>query len=171
MNGRMLKPDELAEHTNTIMYRRWDGQKWTDPLDILAVPDDSLAEYVSATIDSRNQLHLVWTGLTQIYYSTAPAAEAYSPRAWSEPEVISTDSARTKFESDVAVDSQGNVHVVYASRGSAAGVFHVMKGPNSDAWTEPTRISDALRDNETALADVRLVIDASDRLHADMEHH
>lgn len=166
MNGPEVQSDELSNPGNTIMYRRWDGQSWTEPSDIIAVPDDVMAEFVSATVDDTNQLHLVWTGLTKLYYSTAPASDAYSIRAWSTPQVIAPDSARSAWESDVAVDSQGNVHVVYATRGSSTDVFHIMRAPTNANWSTPVRVSDFLRENETAFKDVRLVIDAADRLHA-----
>lgn len=166
MNGREIKPDELPEPTNTILYRQWNGERWTEPLDILAVVGDPLADFVAATVDQWNDIHLVWTGLTRLYYSTAPAAEAYSIKAWSAPQVISGDSARSSYESDVAVDSQGTVHIVYAARGSQTGVFHIMAIPNSSRWSTPTRISGFLRENEVAFKDVRLVVDALDRLHA-----
>lgn len=166
MNGREVQPDELAEPGDTIMYRRWDGQSWTEPLDIIAVPDDVMAEFVSVAIDDSNQLHLVWTGLTKLYYSTAPAGDAYSVQAWSTPQVIAPDSARTAWESDIAVDSQGNVHIVYATRGSSTGVFHIMSAPTSTTWSAPVRISDFLRGNETGFKDVRLIVDEADRLHA-----
>ena len=166
MDGRQIASDELPEPPNTILYRRGDGQEWTEPLDILAVVGDPLADFVAATVDDMNQLHLVWTGLTNLYYSSAPAAEAYSVRAWSAPQMISRDSARSRYESDVAVDSQGNVHIVYATRGSAPGVFHIEAPAGTAVWSMPVRIADNLRANETVFKDVRLVIDASDRLHA-----
>jgi len=166
LDGRVIDADELPDPGNTIMYRRWDGQSWTEPLSILAVSDDSLADYVAAAIDSENRIHLVWTGLARTYYSNALAVEADSVRAWSTPYVISFDNARSRYESDVAVDALSNVHVVYATRGNEVGVFHVMLPFDSTIWTLPNRISDLLRENEVAFMDVRLVVDASDRLHA-----
>lgn len=166
VNGREVMSDELPDRTNTIMYRRWDGATWSEPLDILAVSGDPLADFVAATVDDWNEIHLVWTGLTRLYYSTAPATDAYSVWAWSTPEVIAPDSARSVYESDVAVDSLGNVHIAYATRGSSTGVFHIMRAPTGMNWSTPVRISDFLRENETAFKDVRLVIDDADRLHA-----
>ncbi len=166
VNGREVAPDEVGDPPNTILYRRWDGQAWTEPVDILAVPGDALADYVAATVDNENRLHLVWTGLVNLYHSSAPANLAGSARAWSTPEVIATDSARSGYESDVAVDSQGNVHIVYAAGGSGAGVFHTMTASAGGAWTTPVRISDYLRSNEVAFAHVRLAADGAGRLHA-----
>lgn len=165
-NGREVGADELGDAPDTIMYRRWDGQSWTEPLDILAVPGDTLADYLSATVDNQNHLHLVWTGLSKLYYSTAPAAEAYSVHAWSTPLAIAPDIARTAFESDIAADSQDNVHVAYAARGSATGVFHTMFASHTGAWTPPAQLSGYLRPSETGFKEVRLLVDAADRLHA-----
>ncbi len=166
MNGRQIEPDELSGSGNTIVYRRWDGQAWTEPVDILAVAGDSLADFVAAAVDSQNQLHLVWTGLVNLYYSSAPAAAAGSIRAWSTPQVIAADSARSEWESDVAVDTQDTVHIVFATKGVSAGVYHIKAASGSTSWAAPVRISDLLRANEVAFKDVRLVIDTADRLHA-----
>jgi hypothetical protein len=151
---------------NTIFYRRWDGDDWTEPVDILAVSDDPLADFVAVTIDRENQLHLSWTGLTQLYYSTALAVDAGSVRAWSRPQIIASGIARSRYESDIAVDSQGNVHIVYAMGGTVRGVLHSTLLRGTDLWTLPVGVSSYLRDDETAFKDVRLVIDDDDRLHA-----
>ncbi len=151
---------------NTIFYRRWDGDNWTEPVDILAVSDDPFADFVAVTIDRENRLHLSWTGLTQLYYSTALAIDAGSVRAWSRPQIIASGIARSRYESDIAVDSQGNVHIVYAMGGTVRGVLHSTLLRGADSWTLPVGVSGYLRDDETAFKDVRLVVDGYDRLHA-----
>lgn len=166
MSGREIKLDELPDPGNTILHRRWDGEQWSNPVDILAVPGDPLADFVSVAVDRANRLHLVWTGLTSLYYSSALAEEAHSVRAWTMPQVISGESARTAWESAIAVDSLDNVHVVFATKGAQMGVFHIMLPADGSTWTAPVRVSGFLRPNEVAYKDVRLVIDASDRLHA-----
>lgn len=166
MNGREITESESGDPPNTIMYRRWDGQVWGEAIDIIAVPGDTLADFVAVTLDNKNQLHLVWTGLTQLYYSTAPASDAHSVRAWSTPQVIAADSARSAYETEISADSRGDVHIVFATRGSSSGVYHSALTSGSDAWSAPVRISDVLRPMEVAFMDVRLIIDAVDRLHA-----
>lgn len=156
---------ELAATPDTIVYSRWDGQAWTEPIDILAVNDDTVADFVAASVDGEDRLHLVWTGLMGIYYSSVLVTAADQVRSWATPHVISFDSARSRYGSDIAVDDEGNVHVVYATRGAGAGVFHTMKAYDSQDWGLPSRISDSLRDIEVTFNDVRLLIDASERLH------
>ena len=66
-------PNQLTVGANTLVYTRWDGAEWSDPIDIIALSDDNVAEYPSLVIDSQQVLHLVWTGVASIYYSRAPA--------------------------------------------------------------------------------------------------
>lgn len=165
LGGPVVEEGSLGPVGDTIMYRRWNGSGWTEPLDILAVAGDPLAEFVDATIDAENQIHLVWTGLTRIYYSMAPSDQAYSVHGWSEPQTIAIDSARSRHESSIATDSRGNIHIVYASRGGESGIFHVASGPRDHSWSEPIRISALLRETEVAFLDVRLIVDSIDQLH------
>ena len=59
----------LAGSGDTIYYTRWEGQSWTKPVDILYAPDDPIADQMSVALDKQGYLHLVWTGLTNIYYT------------------------------------------------------------------------------------------------------
>jgi hypothetical protein len=165
LDGEPVSTSETPGAGNTIMYRRWDGKRWTESISVLASQGDPLADFVAVAVDDENQLHLVWTGLTRIYYSSAMVIDANSVGAWSEPYVISFESARSQWESDIAVDADCNIHVVYATRGTEAGVFHVEKDCDSQRWSLPNRISDSLRGDEVAFKDVRLVVDKSGRLH------
>lgn len=166
MGGPPVTDDEPLEGGNTILYRRWDGHSWGEPCDILAVANDNNADFVSVAVDDTNQFHLVWIGTGNLYYSTAPAMSADSPWAWSTPQLLSAESAGSAYGADVAVDSQGNVHVVYTEGGSQPGVLHATLPRDGTSWTQPIRISDSLRPTEAGFTEARLIVDASDRLHA-----
>lgn len=166
VNGPTVQQDEIAGPANTIMYKRWDGKQWSEAVEILAVPDDKLADYVNAAIDHSGRIHLVWTGITNLYYSTALLSDAASVHAWSKPEIITSESARTRYEASIAVDSRDNVHVVYAAKGSAPGIFHMMLAPNNAYWSSPIRVSNYLQENEAAFSELRFIIDDENRLHA-----
>jgi hypothetical protein len=155
-----------SESDNSIYYTRWDGESWTTPVDILFVPDDRVADFISVAVDGDGYLHVVWTGLTNIYYSNAPVAQAASARAWREPEVITTESARSAWESSIAVDGDGHIHVIYATRGNDPGVFHVESLDGGRTWGEAQRLSEPFDSRETSLARVRMIIDSAERLHA-----
>ena len=158
-------PGQLIEDANTLVYRRWDGLAWSDPVDIIAVPGDDLADYPSLAADSSGYLHLVWTGMTTIYYSRALASQAGSPHAWSEPRIVG-DSARTSWESAVAVDAQGEVHVVYADRGANSSVRHVRIEDNGLGRMTWTSLSAPLLAQEVGFLNVSLKIDPEGRMHA-----
>lgn len=150
---------------DTVMYTRWDGQTWTNAVDILAVPGDNVADYVAADVDQEGRLHIVWTGVDVFYYSSAFGWEAHSPHAWRQPIVVAGDSARSQLESDILVDSMGNVHIVYATRGISAGIYHIYSDSAGLVWSDPMRLSSWPDSQEIAFGNVKIVSDTTDRLH------
>ncbi len=166
-------PNQLLGETNSLVYTRWDGSTWSDPVDIISVPGDSLADYASLAVDSTGMLHLVWTGLSMIYYSRSPAVGANSPHAWSAP-VVLDNSARTAWESSVAVDQENTVHIVYATRDVVPAVMYVriehdpleLDAPAQPTTSLPIRLSPPLQPpEEVAFLHVSLRIDSKDRIH------
>lgn len=159
-------PDQLTIEANTLVYTRWDGSEWSAPIDVIALPNDNVAEYPSLAIDSRQVLHLVWTGVGTIYYSRAPAQDAGSPRAWLSPIPVG-NSARTNWESDVAVDAQDIPHIIYATRGEDAAVYYTRIAESGTAVETPVRLSAGLEQpNEAAFANTSITIDPLGRMHA-----
>ncbi len=163
--GNAAAPSVAAGPGNTIYYTRWNGSTWTTPIDILYVPGDDIADSIAVAADKRGYLHVVWTGLSNIYYSNAPIADAGSARAWSEPMVMSTNSARSSLETSIAVDSNDQVHIVYATRGGDPGVYHVQSNDHGLTWSEPQRLSGPFDALETSLSRVKLIADGAGRLH------
>ncbi len=149
---------------NSIMYTRWDGGFWTKPVDILSVPGDSVAKFVSVTLDADSRLHVVWTGQSNIYYSHAPSSKAGLAGSWSKPIAIASDSARTAWESSVTTDWSGNLHIVYATRGSEPGVYHVRSLDGGSTWEAPVILSRPLDRLETGFSNVRIIVDGAGRL-------
>jgi hypothetical protein len=159
------EPDALIHNGNTIYYTQWDGVSWTQPIDILFVPDDSVADYIAVTVDAENRLHVVWTGQSNFYYSTAPAWQADSAHGWSDPVVVATDSARSQWESDIVVDANGNIHIVYATRGDEPGVYHIQSQDGGMTWGPPTKLSEPLDRLEVSFSNVRANADDAGRVH------
>jgi len=165
VGGVARQAGDLGGVGNSILHTRWDGTDWTSPMDVLFVPGEGIAEFVSVRADSVNRLHAVWTGQQNIYYSTAPSFEAHSARAWSVPVVVATDSARTRWESDVAVDTAESIYVVYATRGSEAGVYYTVSRDGAESWDVARRLSDPRARLEEGFANVRVELAGSDHLH------
>jgi hypothetical protein len=158
-------PKALIHDGNTIMYTRWDGKTWTQPIDILLVPGDDVATYIAATVDAEGWLHVLWSGQSDIYYSKAPAWQADSARSWTNPLVIASGNARTQWESDIVAGKDGRLHVVYATGGSDPGIYHIESGDHGETWTSPTRISKQLDLLEENVSNARICADGVSRLH------
>jgi hypothetical protein len=168
VNGESILdiPGQLIKNGNTIFYTRWDGVSWTQPVDILFVPGDGIAEYVAVAVDKDNWLHAVWTGQSNYYHSSAPSWQAHSASSWSRPTVVATDSARTPWSADIVTDGSGNVHIVYATAGNNTGIHHTVSRDGGATWEVPTRLSGAFYPLEKSLSTVKVLVDGADRLHA-----
>lgn len=167
MNGEPVGPDDLLQRApNTIVYRRWDGTSWSDPVDILAISGEPIAEYISVDIGPSGRIYATWTGLSNTYYSSALSWEAADVHAWSKPATIAADNARSLRESSVAVTPDGVVHVLYATRGASTGVNHIASDNEGADWDAAVRVSAPLTEIEEGYANIRLVSDREGRLHA-----
>jgi len=150
---------------NTLLYTCWDGSTWSEPTDFVFVPGDSLAEYPSlALAPTRSTSGLDWTG-----------NHLLQPRARARRRLGSClacpgrrgSSARTSFESTVAVDDQNTVHILHATRGVDPEVLHVSIVDGGLGIMTSTRLSSPLRPpDEVAFLNVSLKIDPKGRLHA-----
>jgi hypothetical protein len=165
VDGPPMQPREAPHSGNTIYHKVWDGTSWTKANDVLFVPDDPIAEFVSATTGPDNMLHVVWTGQSNIYYSNAPAFQATSAQAWAKPEIVAADSARSAWESSVAIDSVGNVHIAYATRGTDAGVYHILSTDGGVTWGSPIKLSEPFDLLETDFSRVKMITDNGGGLH------
>lgn len=166
VGGEPLGPEELSGQGNTIFYTRWDGETWTPPVDILFVPGDEIAYFLTVDIDAENRIHAVWTGQTEFYYSNALSYEAVSAHAWRMPIVIATDSARSGGESSIVSDRRGGLHVAYATRGDGAGIYHIRSDDGGETWGPAVQLSEPLDRLEKSQGNVRVIADQAGGLHA-----
>jgi len=150
---------------NSILHTRWDGNAWSSPTDVLFVPTDPIAEFVAVHLDANNRLHAVWTGISNFYYSRAEAQAADSGHGWLSPVIVGENSARSFWESDVTVDSANVIHIIYATRGNAAGVYYTASHDDGLTWTIPNRLSLLPDQLETGYSRVRITADSEQRLH------
>ncbi len=165
MGGPAMRSQDLLPEGNSIYYTRWDGESWTPPVDVLSVAGDPVANFVSVAVDANNRLHAVWTGQTNLYYSSAPAWQAYSALAWSPPVILARDSARSSWMINIAVGGAGDLHVVYATKGDEAGIYYIHASNAGVDWDAPIKLSGALDAVEESYADAKIIVDAAGRLH------
>lgn len=157
--------DSGSGQRDTIAYTRWNGHSWLPANDVLFVPGENVADYVSVDVDQGGRLHAVWTGQSLFYYASAPGSEAHAPRAWTKPLAVAGDSARSQLESDILVADAGELHIVYATRLGGAGVYHIRSDDEGSMWTSPSLLSQGLGDSEIAFGSVKLIEDGHGRLH------
>jgi hypothetical protein len=165
LGGAPTANNEAHTPGNSIMYRGWDGNSWSEPVDVLFVPDEVIAEFVNVEIDQENTIHAIWNGYSNFYYSAVPALFAGSGDAWSRPIAIARDSARSPYPIDIAVDRERHLHVVYATRGPDAGIYHVRSLDNGKSWEFASKLTPGLEVPEESLSSVMAVCDAEGGLH------
>ena len=108
-----------------IMYARFDGVTWSEPVDIwLSVPDSTFGFLSNPIVDQSGNLHIAWTmGQSgPILYYNAPIDGALSARNWVRHQSIEVPANRAELE----VDSQGTLHIVYSNlEGNEPGVYYI----------------------------------------------
>ena len=123
-----------TEPLESLYYLSNREGQWTTGADVVAM---STAVGPHGVVDGNGILHVVWIGANRtLYYSSVPVSVAPSALEWSSPQVI--DSAN--LHTDVAVDQEGVLHVVYPGLGSD-GVFYTRYDTLRDIWSAPVNIS------------------------------
>jgi hypothetical protein len=154
-----------VEPPRALMYARLHGERWSDPVRILTMPDDGAVNFPAATVDGRGLLHVVWQGgpLQRIHYSRATVEEADAPEGWRTPEVLSVGGEfGGGMRSDILVGPDGDLHLLYASQ--EGNVFHRRSVDAGDSWSPPVQVSNV--GGGEASNYPRLAADTSGRLHA-----
>ena len=166
IGGEPVQTGRSLDTGNSIMYTVWDGKTWSPSIDVLSLPDEAIADFIAATVDRNNILHVIWLGQSNIYYSNAPASQAGSANAWLSPQIVGTNGARSRWSTDIVTDAAGAVHVIYATGGLDAGVYHIQSRDNGKTWGPPTNIADPLGSSEISFSNARTITDNAGRLHA-----
>jgi hypothetical protein len=167
VGGRPMRSEDTVSNTgNTILYRRWDGASWSQTVDVLFVPGEVLAEFPAVDIDAENRLHLVWEGISNLYYSSVPSWQAASVRAWTKPVALANNTAAVAWGSDIAADASDNLHVVYTTRGDDAGIYYIRSTDGGTSWQLPIKLSDPFAPLEDSLSVVKITADDSGNVHA-----
>lgn len=131
----------------TYYYSRWNGEEWTTPIDVIAIPGDGelvgVPELVAA---SDGKLHLFWA-LENIMHSWAWADAADSARAWSTPEVIVFPEGFGAGPMGAREDLIGGLHLVYAV---GRGNVYYVHSDDGLHWSEPSIVSQVIPDVNTS---------------------
>lgn len=147
-----------------LQYARFDGEIWSDPIDIRAKPPDIMIPAYAPAVDHNGRLHIIWTESNSgpIFYSSAPANDALSARNWERPIIINVPAYRIKM----GIDSKGIIHIVYINFYSTEpGIYYIRSEDNGETWSTPLWIDPDISLNYSPNV-LQFAIDSSDGLHA-----
>lgn len=120
-----------------LQYSHYDGDFWTEPVDIFLVPVDASHAKASPFVDQNGILHLIWsdTFAGPINYSSVPVKEAGSAKNWRTPIQINLPASFIKL----VVDSNSVLHILYAKvEGDQPGIYYLRSDNNGITWQNPT---------------------------------
>ncbi len=124
-------------------------QSWNTP-ELVSTESPNYVSFPSLCVDSYDNLHLSWTDSADILGSGSDNDIFYKFRSstnssWTTTEVVSTESINGTSESTTAVDSNGNVHIVWTEYTDFAGndydVNYKFKNATSGVWNTTELIS------------------------------
>ncbi len=155
-------PDVNDESQNAIYYSRWNGEGWTDPVDIFVPGADLRLGYPVLVPAPDGRLHMFWTLGGYVWHSWAWADGAASVSAWEPPEAVVVTDAPTDAAMDAKLDGEGVFHIVYSER---LGELRYIQSPDGGAtWSVPVSVSSVTA--ETTTWKPRIAVSPGGRLHA-----
>lgn len=148
----------------SIQYATFDGVAWSEANDVYASAPDIDVVSFAATLGQDGTLHLVWSeGNTgPIYYTNAPALEAYSARAWERPTSFGFPAYRMKL----VVDSKNVLHMMFINfYGQEPGVYYTRSDDFGETWITTIWIDPDIPTYATPNV-LKFLVDDKDGLHA-----
>ena len=105
--------DVGQEQMDLLMYGSLAEQGWPEPNDIAVTAYGGYTVRPAIAVEDAGILHVTFRGETMIYYTNASTFEAWNAAMWAPPARISGAGTNTAYYSDVAVDGEGTIHVVW----------------------------------------------------------
>jgi hypothetical protein len=135
-------PADPLNIERAIYYRQWTLEGgWSEPVDIMLTPLARQARVKGVHLDKAGILHLLFFGgddnEANIYYSWAPAADAFSAQAWSPPIVVGP-AAITPEVAAITGDGEDHLVVMYSGNlGEGKTLYVVYSDDAGVTWSEP----------------------------------
>jgi hypothetical protein len=166
-NGNLAITEHKSEISISYDYSDW---FWTD-IDVLTSGDDDSVDQ-EMVVDESNNIHLIWADDTNDLEGSGNDRDVFymnwnfATETWSSIEVISTEGTTNSDDGRIAIDSRGNIHVIWADyvdylgSGLDRDVFHRMRSA-SGVWSSYTLISN---NSDSLSQNLALVIDSQDNI-------
>ena len=161
--------EKTGELQETIYYSVWSDDGWSVPNDLVPVGPDINRNALA--VDSSNNLYLTFRygciGGIGTDFMKASASDAESAAAWSTARRV--DIRGNAYMSDLAVDSQGVLHLVFDDGGDTesgvcpgcADIYYRYSADGGQAWSYPINLAQS----PTGSGRAQIEIDSSDTIH------
>jgi hypothetical protein len=169
--------EQPTNNPDTLMYTRWNGSSWSEPVDIFFSPEEhgnQIVQYPHAVIDSKGHIHLIW--LTQpnfpnyaLFYSSVHSSEASFASAWQPITVLAEDLTGTNYSIDIKSDAFDNIHIIYSrvpggdNATELRSVSYVKSKDGGLSWTNSVDIH-TISDPKRGASNNRLLVDSNGNL-------
>jgi hypothetical protein len=156
---------------DAVMHAVWDGENWSDPIDIHLSPPEFFNRQISGirgVIDDQGIIHLIWMGPDNtFFYSSAHANEAGSAAGWQEPLTLANDQTGIQYSAAIAYEPPQTLHILYGKspEGQARSVSHIRSENRGVSWTEPADVY-VFADPERGASNIRLIYHSPNKLYA-----
>lgn len=139
-----------------IYYRQWTLENgWTSPTDILLAPVKSTARVKGVFLDKAGVFHLVFFGgddtQNGLFYTSAPATQAASARAWATPVMIG-EHPSTPDQAGLVGDGEGNMIAMYSGDlGEGNSLYAIYTTDGGATWSDPALIWSSYAKDQTPM--------------------
>lgn len=164
--GQVTLTPRLATGADTLVYRRWDGQSWTDPIDVLTSPDEGATEFPELATTPDGMLHAAWStsgASGKLWYAYAPACCANRATAWSTPQQL--DAGILGGTIAMISDSRGRLHIAFAES-DTSNIIYRRSDDSGATWSLRVTIPNGATGQDEFATYARLAADGQGRVHA-----
>lgn len=162
----LLRPDEF---TVNYTQSRDSGMQWSEPVVVTIVSDSQryAVSDIRMALSSSDTIHVTWSlGAAEVswmYWSVWYARSEDGGRTWTEGREI----ASPRFGgSDIAVDGQGGVHLVWGRNvGNADGRWHAWSADGGQTWSKSELLFRGLPHADGATGGYGFALDSAGVLH------
>ncbi len=143
-----------------ILYKKWDSSSQTWSTIEVVSTESTLSSYNPKIVnDASGNVHVTWFDYTDFDGIEGIDADIFYKRwdhrsaAWSLTELISTDNAEDSYYPSIAVDLNGNIHIVwydnedYDGAGTDSDIFYKTWQSKSNEWLSADLVSSESEDS------------------------
>ncbi len=144
----LLEEEQYPYNVGSLDYTTW---KW-NTTEIVSTESTDTSQFPSLAVDSAGNIHVAWEDNTN-YASSGTNWDIFYKRwnastsSWTTTEIVSTESTFHSMFPALAVDAEGNVHIVwydltdYAGSGTDADIFYRCWNASTSLWTTTEVVS------------------------------